>query len=306
MGGAGGLGGTRDVRDVGGKSRAHWPAIAAARQGDRAARVPFAVGDDTVGSVARTHLPALRELAGPQWSVSDAGVSLRASDVDAAFAQVNARLRAQGLIVAWRDEPYPVFAGDTARELGRIERASSRFWGTLTLGAHANGWVAGPDGRPAALWIAQRAFTKATDPGQHDNLIGGGVPAGQSPWETLQREGFEEAGLAEALLRTAQPGRVLRLERDIPEGWQLEWLHVFDLELPEGLVPLNQDGEVERFDLLPVAQAIALARGASMTVDASLATLDFALRHGLLGAEAEALAAEAALLWHAAGPVQPD
>lgn len=266
-----------------------WPAIAEARRGDRAARVPFRLDGHRVGSVARAHLPALRSLAGA--GVRDDGVELPA---DAArLADLNHALRQQGLIVAWRDEPYPVFVPGTRDELLRIERAASRFWGTLTFGAHANGFVAGPDGRPVALWIAQRSFGKATDPGLHDNLIGGGVPAGQSPWETLQREGFEEAGLDAALLRTARPGRVLLVERTIPEGWQVEHLHVFDLELPPGRVPVNQDGEVHRFDLLPLSQAMAVARGGTMTVDASLATLDFLLRHGLAGPEQAAL--EAAL-----------
>lgn len=263
-----------------------WPAIAEARRGDRAARVPFRLDGLEVGSVARAHLTALRALAGA--GVHDHAVELPA---DAArLANLNHALRDQGLIVAWRDEPYPVFVPGTRDELLRIERAASRFWGTLTLGAHANGYVAGPDGRPAALWIAQRSFGKATDPGRHDNLVGGGVPAGQSPWETLQREGFEEAGLDAALLATARAGRVLRIEREIPEGWQVEQLHVFDLELPSGLIPQNQDGEVHRFDLLPVAQAVTVARGGTMTVDASLATLDFLLRHGLCGHEQAALA----------------
>jgi 8-oxo-dGTP pyrophosphatase MutT (NUDIX family) len=262
-----------------------WPAIADARRGDRAARVPFRLDGLEVGSVARGHLPALRALAGA--GVHDDAVELPA---DAAMlAELNRALHEQGLIVAWRDEPYPIFVPGTRDELLRIERAASRFWGTLTLGAHANGFVAGPDGRPVALWIAQRSFAKATDPGKHDNLICGGVPAGQSPWETLQREGFEEAGLEAPLLAGARAGRVLAIEREIPEGWQVEQLHVFDLELPPGRVPQNQDGEVHRFDLLPLAQAVTVARSGTMTVDASLATLDFLLRHGLLGPEQAAL-----------------
>lgn len=274
-----------------------WPAIAAARRGDRAARVPLWLGDMVVGSVARAHLPALQQLAGGGWQVAAHGVRRDVADAEAAFAALNRRLRDAGLVLAWRDEPYPVF-GDDGRVLCRIERAASRFWGTLTLGAHANGWVAGADGRPAALWIAQRAFTKATDPGLHDNLIGGGVPAGQSPWQTLQREGWEEAGLPTELLATAVPGRVLALARDIAEGWQHEHLHVFDLELPEGVVPVNQDGEVHAFRCLPVAQAVALACGGTMTVDASLATLDFVLRHRLLPPPALAtLDAAASALW---------
>lgn len=280
----------------------NWPALAAARAGDHAARVPLRLHGVPVGSVARVHLPALRALLST--GVADDGVALQADE--AQFAHLNSALREQGLIRAWRDEPYPVFAPDGLQVLARIERATARFWGTLTLGAHANGYVADADGRPVALWIAQRSFSKATDPGLFDNLIGGGVPAGQSPWQTLQREGWEEAGLQAALLCQARPGRVWRLERDLPEGWQLEHLHVFDLALPDGLVPQNQDGEVQTFTRMPVPEALALARSGTMTVDASLATLDFALRHGLLGDEGDALAQAAAPLILGQGHVQED
>jgi hypothetical protein len=75
---------------------------------------------------------------------------------------------------------------------------------------------------------------------------------------------------------------VLRLARDIHEGFQHEWIHAFDLELPAGLQPLNQDGEVAGFTLMSAAEALALAAGTAMTVDSALVTLDFGLRHGLL------------------------
>ena len=121
------------------------------------------------------------------------------------------------------------------------------------------------------------------------------MPAGQTPHETLVREAWEEAGLDAALAGTAPPGRVLRLARDIPEGFQHEWLHAFDLELPPDREPANQDGEVAGFRLMPVADALELAAGPSMTVDAALVTLDFALRHELI-ADAEPLARQLAPL----------
>ncbi len=255
-----------------------WPALAAAR------RVPFRVGGRVVGSVARSHLDALR--AWPQWlGVDERGVELRADDCDAALVQVHAALRAQGLIKAWRDEAFTLFDPATRAPLARMERAAARFWGALTLGAHANGYVADADGRPQALWIAQRSPHKATDPGLFDNLVGGGVAHGQSPLQALVREGWEEAGLRPAQMAAAQPARVIRLSRDIPEGLQLEDLHAFDLPLPAGLVPCNQDGEVAGFRLLPLQQALDLARGDTMTVDAALVTLDFGRRHGLLGSD---------------------
>ena len=281
-----------------------WPAVAAARAHDPATRTPFFVAQTgapplAVGSVAQTHLRALTRW--PQWlHVEPRGVTLHcaASARADALATMHDTLRAEGLIVAWRDESFPLFSvrGDPVGVA--IERAATRFWGSLTLGAHINGFVVDAHGRPERLWIARRSPSKATDPGKLDNLVGGGVPAGQSPRDTVVREAWEEAGLAPAQLQALARGRVLQLLRDIPEGLQREWIHVYDLALPAGLTPCNQDGEVAELSLHPLPQALALAAGDEMTVDASLVTLDFALRHRLLDdAAAEAMAAAAAALF---------
>lgn len=261
----------------------NWLAIAAARAHDPARRLPFVIGTHLAGSVAREHLGALRDWP-DALQIGARAVHLVAPEPTAVLAQVNAALREQGLVRGWRDEPFAVFSLDDGSRLARTERAAARFWGMLTLAAHANGYVAGADGQPTHLWIAQRALTKATDPGLFDSLVGGGVPDGQTPWETLLREGYEEAGQPEARMREATPGRVLRLQRDIPEGLQLEDLHVWDLALPPGEAPFNPDGEVQAFTCLPMAEALALAAGDQMTVDAALVTLDFALRRSLLPA----------------------
>ncbi|HSI50710.1 MAG TPA: DUF4743 domain-containing protein [Ideonella sp.] len=274
-----------------------WPCIAHARAQAGRPRVPLRVGGAAAGSVAQADLPALA--AWPQWLLVDAqGVALTApaEALSAVLAEVNEALRAQGLIRAWRDEPYPLL-DDEDRLCATLERASARFWGTRTFGAHCNGFVADATGRPAQLWIARRAFDKATDPGMLDNLIGGGVPLGQTPREALLREAWEEAGLLPAQMAALRPGRVLALDCDLPEGRQVEWLHVYDLPMPPGLQPQNQDGEVAEFRLMPVAQALAHAAAGDMTVDAALCTLDFALRHRLLPADqTEALAAALAPL----------
>jgi len=254
--------------------------LAAAVAHDPAARCPFVVDGGVVGSVARAHLGALRrwpEVFG--LGAEQVTLTAPAPQRDAALATVHEQLRTDGLLLGWRNETFPLFDPTTLAPLALIERAAARFWGCLTLGAHATGFVAGGDGRPAALWIARRADDKATDPGLFDNLIGGGVPAGQSAHEALLREGFEEAGLDRARVATAQPGPVLQMDRDVREGRQLEWLYSFDLELPAGLTPINQDGEVAGFTLLPVADALRLASGRAMTVDAALVTIDFLHRH---------------------------
>lgn len=263
----------------------HWPAVHRARLRDDAARLPFFIGAARVGSVARQHLGALA--AWPETLRLDAAaVVLTHTHPTAALAVINEALHRLGLVPGWRNEIYAVCALDngldSGQRLAETERAAARFWGCLTQGAHATGFVADTTGRPTHLWIAQRSLSKTTDPGLLDNLVGGGVPSGQTPRQTLVREGFEEAGLPPERMARATPGRVIRLHRDVAEGLQLEDLHSFDLQLPAGLQLENQDGEVARFDCLPVPQALALACSGRMTVDASLVTLDFALRHGLL------------------------
>jgi 8-oxo-dGTP pyrophosphatase MutT (NUDIX family) len=248
-------------------------------------RRPFHLQGRAVGSVATDHLPLLQaagEAGAPvqvladrvQWTGSTA---TQTADFDA----LNRRLRDQGAIRAWRDEPFAIFCPSSGAVLGHFERAASRFWGTLTLGAHTTGYVADAQGQPQALWIAQRALDKATDPGLFDNLIGGGVPLGQSPHQALVREGWEEAGATDTEMALARPASVLTLQRDVAEGLQFEQVHSFDLPLPAHWRPQNQDGEVAGFRLMAPAEAQALALAGAMTVDAALVTLCFLQRHGL-------------------------
>lgn len=281
--------------------------IAAARL-QRVPRAPLLVEGTRVGSVAAAHLPRLA--AWRHWiDVGEAAdtphpqvrlVAARAAR-DEALATMNAALRDEGLIRAWRDEPFSLFDPQDGRVLATFERASARFWGTLTLGAHANGFVADAAGRPTHLWIARRAWNKATDPGCLDNLIGGGVPHAQTPLETVVREGWEEAGLVPAQMQRLTTGRVIELDRDVPEGRQFERLHVYDLELDPDRVPANQDGEVDAIVRFEVAEAAELALSGQMTVDAALVTLDFLLRRDILpGPQRLALAPRLeALLWSA-------
>lgn len=273
-----------------------WPALDAACRAVHP-RCPVWWADDDAagtnpwraGSVAERDVPAL--LAGwPAWfERRPEGVwahlpaLTRAQHLD----EVNRQLHAQGRIRAWREEPYPLLSEQGAL-LAVMERASARFWGALTFGAHCNGYVAGPDGRPSHLWVARRADDKPTDPGMLDNMIGCGVPHGQTPRQAVVREAWEEAGLRPEQLAGLCPGGVLNIACDIREGWQHEWLYAFDLAMPGGLTPVNQDGEVAEHRLWPLDEALQAAASGRMTLDASLATLDFALRHQLLDAASAA------------------
>ncbi|ASM77084.1 NUDIX hydrolase [Vitreoscilla filiformis] len=267
-----------------------WPALTAARHVSAPRQTVWVCQSGPMqraGSVAVADGAALAAWPGLCEPHADGWCLHLPADVaaaSAALASLNRALHAGGRIRAWREEPYPLLA-ESGTLLAVIERASARFWGALTFGAHCNGYVVGADGRPSHLWVARRSDTKPTDPGKLDNLIGCGVPHGQTPRQALIREAWEEAGLQSAQLTGLQAGRVLNIACDIREGWQHEWLYAYDLALPSGLLPVNQDGEVAEHRLWPIDQALAFAAEGRMTMDASLATLDFALRHALLPAD---------------------
>ena len=196
------------------------PALVAATARDERRRLPFEVDGSLVGSVARRHLPLLARHAG-LLAVDEHQVELRAgpdASRDAGLARLHRVLRDAGAIAAWRNETIVLPDPVSLATLALIERAAARFWGTLTFGAHLNGYLVDDRGRPTRLWIARRSPSKATDPGLFDNLVGGGVAAGQSPLQALIREAHEEAGLLPAQMASLRTGPCCGCTATSPKG----------------------------------------------------------------------------------------
>jgi isopentenyldiphosphate isomerase len=199
----------------------------------------------------------------------------------AALDEVVRMLHEEGTVSGWRDEILgiaPVW-GETS--LFHIERAALRSFGLPLHAAHLNGIAA--DGR---MWLARRSESKPIDPGCWDTLVGGGIGNGLEVTETLLKECAEEAGMDEALARRARPAGAVRIGRSVPEGWHEEIIFVHDLVLPEGFVPVNRDGEVQEFRLLPLQEVAPLLEGEEVTVEASFILCDYLIRSGFLRPDA--------------------
>jgi 8-oxo-dGTP pyrophosphatase MutT (NUDIX family) len=181
------------------------------------------------------------------------------------LAAVVEQLAREGFVPGWRNERYRI------ADLFEIERAAARPFGLTTHAVHVNGIVAGK-----AMWIARRSPAKPIDPGLLDNLVGGGMTAGLTREEVLQKEAWEEAGIAAPLARAATPGGTVRILREVPEGVQSEVIYVYDLALPEDFEPKNQDGEVSHFMLLPFAEITK----SKLTFEAALVAADYFKRSG--------------------------
>jgi 8-oxo-dGTP pyrophosphatase MutT (NUDIX family) len=194
------------------------------------------------------------------WTKEQRGASLQAALLQA---------REQGLLPGWRNEPFSFWHADCAapdcqREaLFQVERSGFRFLGLLSHAVHINGFV--PDGR---MWCARRSPHKATDPGMLDNLTAGGLPSGESVQDCLQRELAEEAGLFDLTGHDCCAAGHVRSARREPEGWHDEFLHVFNLTLSAGFLPVNQDGEVAEFMCLTPPEVLERIRAGEFTKDA--------------------------------------
>ena len=265
------------------------PCIAAARRFDPAVHRSFWIDAQQVGWIRTTDVPLLTRWP-DVFEIDASRVTLAPNFIttderSAALGVVIGALAADGRIPGWRDETYAIRNAFDAPPLAYIERAASRFFGTMTYAVHLNGVVEYADGAPQ-MWIARRSDTKATDPGMLDNVVAGGIGWGFGIGETIVKECWEEAGIPEDIAARATPGRTAHVLQSLPEGTQAEQIFIYDLALPADFVPRNQDGEVGEHRLARIDEVARRIEEGAMTVDASLATLDCLLRRRWIDEEA--------------------
>jgi 8-oxo-dGTP pyrophosphatase MutT (NUDIX family) len=191
-------------------------------------------------------------------------------ELTASLAQIAHAMREAGVAHVWRDEQLPV-GGEGGAALGTVERAAVRPLGIATYAVHLAGRA--PDGRH---WVQQRSLTKANDPGLWDTLMGGMVPACDSPEQALARETWEEAGLAMAQLADVSYGGRIPTRRPVgggQRGYVVEYIDWYRCTVPHGVAPVNQDGEVAQFCLMHPREVTELLRREEFTLEAALVLL---------------------------------
>ncbi|HSV47787.1 MAG TPA: NUDIX domain-containing protein [Ramlibacter sp.] len=206
--------------------------------------------------------------AGGLWREAAEGWRIEGGDLTASLEQLAFALRDAGLAHAWRNEQLAV--GDAGGGvLGTVERAVVRVLGITTHAVHLAALAL--DGRH---WVQQRALDKPNDPGLWDTLMGGMVPASDSLQQALERETWEEAGLRLAQLRGLQWGGRVSTRRPAGDGqgfgYVVEHIDWYRCELPDGVVPDNQDGEVAQFALLSPQEVVLRLLRDEFTREAAL------------------------------------
>jgi 8-oxo-dGTP pyrophosphatase MutT (NUDIX family) len=178
------------------------------------------------------------------------------------------RMREVGLCGPWRDEQLAV-SDPQGQRLGTVERGAVRPLGISTLAVHLVGFA--PDGR---VWVQQRALTKANDPGLWDTLMGGMVSAADTLQTALERETWEEAGLRLDQLRDLRHGGHITTQRPASDGegsgYVVERIDWFVATVPDGVLPVNQDGEVACFELISEGEVWRRMLSDGFTLEAAL------------------------------------
>lgn len=250
--------------------------------------VPFCVAGLAIGQIKRDFVESIAKF-GNVFEIDDASVALTANlrSYEArtqAMARVLDELRIEGLVPGWRDEPYPAGPAFNAPPLFEMERAAVPLFGVPGSGVHMNGWL-NKDGR-THMWIARRSLSKPTGPGKLDQMVGGGQPVGMSLRNNLIKECGEEAGIPDTLAEMAKPVGTVSYTTIRPEGLRNDVLFNFDLYVPNGFQPVNQDGEVAEFMLWDIDEVMQrLSDTEDFKFNSALVIIDFLIRHGFIEAD---------------------
>jgi len=202
-----------------------------------------------------------------------------------ALAEVIATLSHSGELPVMSNEPYPVTPSSRDAALCVIDRVAAAYFGVRSFGQHMNGYVREPDGG-FSMWIGRRARDRKIFPGALDQMVAGGLPYGIELRENLVKECAEEAGMPPELASKARPVGALTYNRVTDRGFRPDLLYCYDIEIPKYFNPVNTDGEVEEFYLLPLEQVAQIVRETDdFKLNCNLVIIDFLVRHGFIGPE---------------------
>lgn len=251
-----------------------------------APRLPFLIQGRHVGWIMPEVVQALtffpRDVHFDGRGVSLAGRLRGAGAATTALDRLALHLADRGFLRI-RGEAFDVRPEAEGLAMATLDRGAIPAFGVIGQGVHLNGLVRRADG--LHVWVGIRARDKAVAPGQLDNIVAGGIPAGLSPEECLIKEADEEAGMVPEL--AAQARRTSRISYILTnrEGLRRDVLHVFDIDLPEDFAPRPNDDEVERFELWPAARLLECVRETEdVKFNVNLVLIDLFLREGLIDA----------------------
>lgn len=184
----------------------------------------------------------------------------------------------------WCGEEYDVAPAGGGPSLMTMERSAVPWFGVRAGGPHMTGYVRKADG--LYIWVPRRSYEKPTFPGQLDNTVAGGQPAGLGLHENLVKECGEEASIPPTLAARATAVGVVAYWNQSGQQLKPDVMTCFDLELPQDFTPRANDGEVHSFELWPIGRVFETVRDTTeFKYNCNLVLIDFFVRHGMFSAD---------------------
>jgi 8-oxo-dGTP pyrophosphatase MutT (NUDIX family) len=169
-----------------------------------------------------------------------------------------------------------------------IERFATALFGVTTRGAHLVAYRMGEKGMN--VWVPRRSAHLYTYPNMLDTTVAGGVKSGVPPFQTIVEEADEEASLPEAFIRQKARcrGVISHMNvtgKDFPGEQGLvtpDYVYVYDIELPEDVIPKPHDDEVSNFTLMSAEELQAALLREEFKPDSAAVLIDFLIRHEII------------------------
>jgi 8-oxo-dGTP pyrophosphatase MutT (NUDIX family) len=186
---------------------------------------------------------------------------------------------------------FPVLHGDHS-EMYRIiganyfvclERFTAPLFGIATRGAHMTAYVRTTSG--LKIWVPRRSAHLFAYPNKLDTTVAGGIKAEHSPIDCIVAEADEEASLPAEFVKgnACATGIITYVTININKGLICpDVVYVFDIELPEIMIPKPKDDEVSEFYLLSIEEIKQAMLRDEFKPNCALVMIDFFIRHGLL------------------------
>jgi len=192
-----------------------------------------------------------------------------------------------GMIRGWRGELQNVAERFNGEAVLLLERGAVPYFGVNSYGTHVNVFVRGQG--KVLMWIARRAKDKPTYPGLLDQCVAGGQPADLDLATNVYKECIEEATIEEDVARQATAVGAVRYMYETRKGMSPKTLFCYDLEVPMDFVPVNSDGEVDEFLLVPLEEVVESIsqHPEEWKPNSALVALDFSIRHGAINGDTE-------------------
>lgn len=217
-----------------------------------------------------------------------------AAAINAAFAEVVDTCIEQSLFHLLCGTHSELSAVISARydEPVYIERFATALFGVVQRGAHLIAYRGSP-GPDMGIWVSRRSPHLYTYPGLLDSTVAGGVKLGASPLRSIVEESDEEASLPADVVRSAVRSRGLISHmsltgRGFPGEQGLvvpDYIYVYDMALPETMVPRPRDGEVGEFHCMTVREVQDALLNDEFKPDSAAVMVDFLVRHSIITPE---------------------